>query len=194
MKFIAIFCFVFSFGILTAQPPVVIDYAAVTSFHWGLFKGKINPRHIEEMGENTGAVTVSSISYTAQQTSPTSANVSITARFHPNDSWTRYPNLTKEKEALEHERRHLEITEIYARKLRKLVTHSKFTAGNFKEELNKQFNDLVTQHRAEQVKYDHETNHSINADQQKKWNTKVDAQLKSLSAYTSTNVVIKFTR
>jgi len=192
MKSISLLCLVFSSYILTAQHPAVIEYAAVTTFHWGMFKGKINQRHIREMGENTGAVTVSSISYTALQISPEEATVHITARFHPEESWTRYPNLKKPEEALEHEKKHFELTEVYARKLRKLVSNSRYTSTRFKEEINKQFTDLVTQHRAEQVRYDHETNHSIDSHQQAKWNARIDEQLESLGTYSKTTVTIKF--
>ena len=177
---------------MQAQQPVVLEYATVRKFHWGLFKGKINERHIHEMGENTGAVTVSSISYTALQISPDEATVTITARFHPEESWTRYPNLIKPEEALEHEKKHFALTEVYARKLRKLVSNSRYSATRFKDEINKQFTDLVTQHRAEQVRYDHETNHSINNHQQTKWNARIDEQLESLSTYSRTTVIIKF--
>ncbi|MDZ4749232.1 MAG: DUF922 domain-containing protein [Saprospiraceae bacterium] len=179
---------------MQAQKPAVLEYATVSTFHWGLFKGKINQRHLHEMGGNTGAVTVSSISYTALQISPHEATVTITARFHPEESWTRYPKLQKPEEALEHEKKHFELTEVYARKLRKLVSNSHYSATLFKDEINKQFTELVTQHRTEQVRYDHETNHSIDSHQQEKWNARIDEQLGSLSTYTETTVRIKFTR
>jgi len=191
MKFFPFLCLFLSTASLMAQQPVIIEYAAVSNFHWGLFKGKINQRHIAEMGDDTGAVTVSSISYTALQTSPYSADITITARFHPDESWTRYPNLNKPEESLIHERRHLEITEIYARKLRRLVSNTRYTAGRFKDDLNRHFNEIASQQRAEQVKYDRETRHSLDAAQQEKWNARIDEQLKSLSAYTGTKVTIK---
>ena len=192
MKSISLICLVFSSVLLHAQQPVVLEYATVSTFHWGLFQGKINQRHIHEMGENTGALTVSSISYTALQISPDAATVTITARFHPEESWTRYPHLNKPEEALEHEKKHFELTEVYARKLRKLVSNSRYSAARFKDEINKQFTDLVTQHRAEQVRYDHETNHSIDHHQQAKWNARIDEQLESLNTYSKTTVTIKF--
>lgn len=142
------------------------------------------------MGKNTGAVTVSSISYSAQQTAPDKATVIITARFHPEESWTLYPKLNKPDEALEHERRHFELTEIYARKLRKLVSNTRYDAARFKSELNRHFSDLTAQHRAEQVRYDHETHHSINEKEQQKWNAMIDEQLAALSAYSANMLTI----
>ncbi len=190
MKYISVLCIVFSTALGLAQQPVFVEYASLSHFHWGLFKGQINQKHINEMGENTGAVTVSSISYTALQVAPDKAKVTITARFHPDESWTLYPNLNKPDEALEHERRHFELTEIYARRLRKLVSNTRYDAGRFKSELNRHFTDLVTQHRAEQVRYDHETHHSVNEKEQKKWNAKIDEQLAALSAYSVISLTI----
>lgn len=194
MKFISLFCLVFSSAILPAQQPAVIEYAAVSTFHWGLFKGKINPRHLAEMGKNTGAVTVSSISYSSINITDHSSTVIITARFHPQESWTRYPDLNQPEEALEHEKRHFDITEIYARKLRQLVSTTHFSASHFQDEVSRLFKDIVSQQRAEQGRYDHETKHSTDTAQQQKWNDRVDAQLEALSAYSATTVSIRFNR
>ena len=176
---------------INAQQPLLIEYAAVSNFHWGLFEGKINPDHLGQMGQNTGAVTVSSISISTQQTSAKEATVLITARFHTQESWTRFPNLTQPAEALNHEKRHLDITEVYARKLRQAVSKTKLSSKNFMKELDHLFKDYVTQHRAEQVHYDHETNHSTVTEQQRKWDMKIDGQLKELSDYIDNKIVVR---
>ena len=191
MKFITAFYFVFTSLVISAQQPALIEYAAVTSFHWGLFEGKINQDHLKQMGQNTGAVTVSSISYTSQQTSVSEATVVITARFHTQESWTRFPNLNQPDEALNHERRHLDITEIYARKLRQAVSKARFSTKHFNKELDRLFNDYAGQHRAEQVRYDHETRHSTEAENQKEWDQKIDAWMEELSAYIEDKIVVR---
>ena len=183
MKFLLVLGFVFPSVFISAQQPAIIEYAAVTSFHWGLFEGKINKDHIAQMGENTGAVTVSSISFSTEQSSAKEATITITARFHTQESWTRYPKMNNPEEALNHEKRHLEITEIYARKLRQAVSKEKFSSKHYHKELDRLFHDFVTQHRAEQVRYDHETNHSTETEQQRKWDKKIDGWLNDLSAY-----------
>jgi hypothetical protein len=194
MKIIPFLCFVFSSVCLLAQQSPVIEYAAISTFNWGLFKGKINPTHVAEMGKNTGAVTVSSISYSAIEITSKFSTVKIVARFHPDESWTRYPKLNNPEEALEHEKRHLDITEIYARKFRQLLSTKSFSAGHFQEEITRLFKDTVSQQRAEQTRYDHETNHSINAAQQQKWNTQIDKQLEALKAYSAPVVTVTFNR
>ena len=186
MKLISVCYLAFTCFVIQAQQPQMIEYASVNNFHWGLFEGKINPDHLAQMGQNTGAVTVSSISFSTQQTSAKEATVHIAARFHTKESWTRFPNLSQPAEALNHERRHLEITEIYARKLRQAVSKTRFSSKNFMKELDRLFKDFVTQHRAEQVRYDHETNHSTVSEQQRLWDKKIDAWLDELSDFSTT--------
>ena len=175
---------------INAQQPLLIEYAAVNNFHWGLFEGKINPDHIAQMGQNTGAVTVSSISFSTQQTSAKEATVLIAARFHTQESWTRFPNLSQPAEALNHERRHLDITEVYARKLRQAISKTRFSSKHFIKELDRLFKDYVTQHRAEQVRYDHETNHSTVTEQQRNWDKKIDEWMNELSAFSATEMKV----
>lgn len=193
MKFTSLLCLVFSSYLLVAQQSPVIEYAAISSFDWSIFKGKVNPKHVAEMGKNTGAVTVSSISYSTVDISDRSSTVMITARFHPKESWTRYPNLNNPDQALEHEKRHMDITEVYARKFRQLVSTSHFTASHFQEEIGRLFKEIVSQQREEQTRYDQETNHSINTAQQQKWNTQIDRQLEALKAYSTPVLTVTFT-
>lgn len=193
MKFTSLLCLVFSSYLVVAQQSPVIEYAAISSFDWSIFKGKVNPKHVAEMGKNTGAVTVSSISYSTVDISDRSSTVMITARFHPKESWTRYPNLNNADQALEHEKRHMDITEVYARKFRQLVSTSHFTASHFQEEIGRLFKEIVSQQREEQTRYDQETNHSINTAQQQKWNTQIDRQLEALKAYSTPVLTVTFT-
>ena len=142
------------------------------------------------MGHNTGAVTVSSLSYTTLQTNPAQSTVNITARFHPEESWTRYPQLKDEKEALKHEEGHLDITEIYARRIRQMVTQMRFKSKTFKDQLRTLFQEMAQKHSDEQIRYDRETDHSINKEEQAKWNAWIQKELKDLSAYTDPDIVL----
>ena len=186
MKFILTLYCALLLILANAQQPLLIEYAAVSNFHWGLFEGKINPDHLAQMGQSTGAVTVSSITFSTQQSSANEATVLITARFHTQESWTRYPNLNQPVAALNHERRHLDITEVYARKLRQAVSKTRFSSNHYIKELDRLFKDYVTQHRAEQVRYDQETSHSTIAEEQKKWDEKIDRWLNELSDFSAT--------
>lgn len=156
-----------------------------------MFKGKINQNHLAEMGENTGAVTVSSLSYKTIKFDGHTAVIKITAEFHPTESWTRYPKLTNSKVALEHEKRHFDICEIYARKLRLLVSEADFSRHTFNDELNLLFKKITAEQRDIQALYDEETDHSIDEERQVVWNRRIDVQLHELADYAEAIVTVK---
>jgi hypothetical protein len=95
--------------------PSGLEYYEAGKFHCGMVKGTINHHHIAEMGQNTGAVTVSSLSYNTVKFTSTSVILKISAKFHPQESWTRYPKLRNPTHALNHEKRHFDLCEVYAR-------------------------------------------------------------------------------
>lgn len=176
-----------------SQPRAGIEYSPERDFHWGLFRGKVNPKHIAEMGKNTGAVTVSSLSYKTLEVTGKFATIRVTAEFHPHDSWTLYPKLSNPKEALNHEKRHFEITEIYARKIRQQILSERFSSPRLlNEEVNRLFKAWAGEHRAEQIRYDQETEHSLHPEEQVKWDRWIDSQLEALSDYADPVMTITF--
>lgn len=192
MKWLTAFCVVVSSTGLFSQQVPLIEYATVTSFNWGMFKGKINLQHLNEMGDNTQAVTVSNLTYAAKAITDKSATVKVMAEFNPNESWTRFPKMQRQEIALDHEKRHFDITEIYARKIRKAIATNHFTSKHFIDSLDSLFKDYTSQHRAEQNKYDQETMHSMDTTQQQKWNKWIDEQLIAFSAYADPAVRVGF--
>ncbi len=190
MKFLLVLCgFLLSLS-LFAQGPEAIEYAATGNFTWSLFKGKVNPQHIAQMGNNTGAVTVSSLSYTTVKFTATSVILKVTAKFHPTESWTRYPKLKNPGHALNHEKRHFDLCEIYARKIRQRISETHFTRRNLNTQLKAIFAALTKEHAAEQFNYDGQTNHSIDPEQQILWNKVIDQRLASLSDYSETIIEV----
>ena len=190
MKILLALTFSFYSVALFSQETSGIEYSLAGVFNWDMFRGKINQRHIAEMGPNTGAVTVSSLSYKTIHIQGKTIKIKISAEFNPLESWTRYPKLEHPEEALNHEKRHFDICEIYARKIRQVVSQAHLNTWNFNGELDFLFKKLVKEYHAEQARYDRETNHSMDAAQQKKWNTAIDAQLKTLSDYSSPIVTV----
>ncbi|MBK9983488.1 MAG: DUF922 domain-containing protein [Saprospiraceae bacterium] len=189
MKFLLSLCLIISSLSLFAQETASIEYSPDVDFNWGIFKGKVNPHHVASMGKNTAAVTVSSINYTTQVKGKT-AIVKVTALFLPFESWTRYPKLEHPDEALNHEKRHFDICEIYARKIRQAIVMNHFSRTKFSSSLENIFNKITSEYRAEQNKYDRETKHSMDTEQQLKWNKSIDARLASLRAYSSSTVKV----
>ena len=191
MRFHLVLCGVLmSLTLLAQGPHNAIEYSETGKFHWGLFKGRINPQHIAQMGQNTGAVTVSSLSYSTVKFTSTSIILRISAKFHPHESWTRYPKLRNPTHALNHEKRHFDLSEVYARKIRQRISETKFTRRNLNSQLKSIFSALTKEHSEEQSKYDHETEHSIDPEQQLLWNKEIDRRLTDLADYAETIVVV----
>ena len=189
MKFPLVLLFVFASFALFSQNSADVAYSSNSPFNWEMFKGKINPNHLDEMGKNTGAVTVSSLTYETEVRGK-NATVKVSALFHPFESWTRYPKLDNPDEALNHEKRHFDICEIYARKIRKALSSSRYYQSNFNEELSDLFKKTVKEYREEQMRYDKDTKHSIDQEQQKKWDAKIDSRLTELSKYSNSKVAV----
>lgn len=168
---------------LSAQSSQVIEYSKTGAFTWSLFRGKINPRHLNQMGKNVGAVTVSSIAYETLDNQGNDIRLKVSANFHLHESWTRYPKLYHPDEALNHEKRHFDICEIYARKFRKLILQTNWNRNNFSKKIGDMFEDLATEYRTMEDRYDRETDHSMDDKQQQLWNKKIDNELASLAAY-----------
>jgi hypothetical protein len=92
-----------------------------------------------------------------------------------------------------HERRHLDLAEVFNRQFRKYLTEWNgkswedfcvyFSLGNF---------NLESQ--ALQSKYDSETNHSLNILQQEEWNYKIDSLLEAYKYFTNPVFRIKINR
>jgi predicted secreted Zn-dependent protease len=189
MKYSFIPGFVFIFFSIAAQKTAGIEYSPTGPFNWSMFKGKVNTTHLDQWGNHTGAVTVSTLSYTTEVRNH-QAKIKIVALFNPNESWTLYPHLEHPDEALNHEKRHFDICEIYARKFRQAVSHTQFPQRTFDKEIENIFKQLTTEYRAEQNRYDYETQHSINKEQQAKWNKSIDQQLVNLTQFKDPNLVL----
>ncbi|HJW31467.1 MAG TPA: hypothetical protein VJ508_19695, partial [Saprospiraceae bacterium] len=190
VKFILPLVLSFCISAAHAQPDAGIEYSANGSFDWSMFKGKINNRDIAEMGKNVGAVTVSALSYETLGQVGHQISLKISALFMPYTSWTRYPKLYHPAEALNHEKRHFDICEIYARLFRKHLMESHFRQSNFRNDLAALFKKYITEYRAMQTRYDRETRHSLDAYQQEKWNAKIDATLKALDGYADNVITV----
>ncbi|MEP6645567.1 MAG: DUF922 domain-containing protein [Saprospiraceae bacterium] len=173
-----------------AQEMASIEYSPDVDFNWSIFKGKPNLRHESSTEKNTAAVTVSSLNYKTSVKGKT-ATIKVSAYFLPFESWTRYPKLDHPDDALNHEKRHFDICEIYARKIRQAILQGHFSQNRFSSSLENMFNKLVSEYRAEQIKYDRETRHSLDNGQQTRWNKSIDAQLAATTDYSSNTLRIQ---
>ncbi|MDQ7948136.1 MAG: DUF922 domain-containing protein [Pedobacter sp.] len=78
---------------------------------------------------------------------------------------------------LKHEQGHADISCIYARKLKEKFTSATYSANHYQKEIKAIFDEVFAEMNAEQLRYDAETNHSMNASAQQKWDSYFSAQL-----------------
>lgn len=90
---------------------------------------------------------------------------------------------------LKHEQLHFDICELYARKLRKMISDKDFKkVHNVMQEIQQMYNKVSAECNREEDKYDTDTNHGLNAAKQQVWIDDIQKQLQELDAYSGTEV------
>lgn len=149
---------------------------------WDDFQGKINPQS-SGIASTWSYMDLDIISYNTD-----SAVIDLAAVFSKTKSWVAY----EEKTVLKHENGHFDITELWTRKLRKKITEMKFKPSDFKSQLRKLYFEYDDKMDKYQDKYDDETESSMDTDQQKAWEAKIQQKLEEHNAYTQKRMVIRF--
>ncbi|MGK0389742.1 MAG: hypothetical protein ACI94Y_002487 [Maribacter sp.] len=101
-------------------------------------------------------------------------------KFNASHSWVRQSKRTAS--LLKHERLHFDISELHARKLRKRFAEHKF-GSNYQTEINFIFNAISRENLRMQQLYDSQSNHSMNAKEQTRWERLLKAELNKLNGY-----------
>lgn len=91
-----------------------------------------------------------------------------TLELDPKNSWLKKGKETDE--LLKHEQGHFDIGRLYLKEALKKMASASFTRANFQAELQRIFSETHKKYTDMGTQYDNETNHSINKDEQKKWN------------------------
>jgi len=99
--------------------------------------------------------------------------------FDKTKSWGRVKN----DYILAHEQKHFDISELYARKLYKALREYKFKVKTVDNDLNAIYQKVIQEHFTTQAQYDRETDHSLRPEEQKKWDEKIDQELKDTKAF-----------
>jgi len=90
---------------------------------------------------------------------------------------------------LRHEQTHFDISEIYARLMRKKISQLDFKkAKSVNSEINKIYQSTMKEYFAEQDKYDKDAEHGLNPVKQKQWNDDVAHRLDDLKEFSQTYV------
>lgn len=114
--------------------------------------------------------------------------VVVKAIAYKRDSW-------KDKSAvsdylLNHEQLHFNITELYARMLRKEIGNLSLFGNKLINEINKLYKNNMKKLRIRQNLYDSETNHSLDQEQQSHWNQMISDELECYKTWTDTELRI----
>jgi hypothetical protein len=153
-----------------SQEVIVWDSAAKLT--WGDFQGKIDP------SSPYSASTVSGIVYTFHLSGDGYSD-SITAVFYRSESWVRLPK----DYALIHEQGHFDITEIFARKLRKRLQAFIPKRGSLGQQLKRLYGEVEAERVTMESLYDTETKHSVNHERQAEWNERIRKELRELEEF-----------
>lgn len=140
-----------------------IYWNSANSLRWEDFKGK--------PVENTWfqALTSTGITYTIHYNNNITG-FNVRAYFVKSNSWRK---AAADTSVLRHEQGHFNITEIYARQIRKAI--QKIHPGNkpVKEAVETIADNFIREKNAMQQQYDYETNFGTNQQKQAEWDDKI---------------------
>lgn len=139
--------------------------------YWKDFKGEV------PSGSGAAATTASGISYqfsTSYKDGEMVVDYEVNAFFYPTKSWYK-PKMCNDV-TLIHEQLHFDITELFARQMRKKMAATKFTK-NIKAAVKVIYTNTLEELNNFQNRYDNETDYSRNIPQQKIWIRKIQKAL-----------------
>jgi len=146
-----------------------IDWDADRKLTWTDFTGK------PESGTDRAALSSIQI-HIDFQFANNDLQWNIRCRFNKKKSWGK----TRTDYILAHEQAHFDITEIHARKLHeRYLAYKKTNGKDHSKELQRIYQQTMTEENEMQTAYDRETNHSIRKEQQELWLKKVDSLIQA---------------
>lgn len=182
LAFILLF-FVFGFS---SKKEEKITWSPEYKLRWKDFLGK--PKNDEK------ATAVSNIAISDYYKNQTDNRVFLDIKCEFN----RYKSWVKKDQAsdliLRHEQYHFNLGEVYSRILKKRVLELNSDKHVNKKQYDAVYEQLISDHWEMQNEYDDETDCSINENQQKKWEQKIDSLLLVYEKYsTYKRIELKFT-
>ncbi len=171
MKFLLLFFSVF-FGLASSQR---FEWSSERKLTWNDFKA---PENIDN--DESVAYSYTGISYNVTRSSQ-KISFKIQALFDSQKSWKK--NKSPNAYILQHEQLHFDITELFARKIRKMIAEKIKKPSDFETIFKPEYQKIYAQYQDFQKKYDQETHHSMNSPAQEEYNNLVEKMLGELEAY-----------
>ena len=151
---------------------VKITWSETDKLTWKDFKGRVLASQDYAASSSTGI----SFSYTIEsKEGDFDLDYLVICHFYPEDSW--YDRSLASPYILQHEQTHFDISELHARILRKLISEASFSK-RIKIEIKAIYKEIERQRVAMQERFDLETEHSINRENEYLWEHFVANKLK----------------
>ncbi|WP_370000471.1 DUF922 domain-containing protein [Winogradskyella sp.] len=178
LKFLIVGLFFLFVG--TSSNDETMTWNEARKLTWADFKANPDPK------SDAVALTASGITFGYSVKTSNKRIVGFTttveAHFYPDKSW--YIKEKGDDYVLGHEQLHFDITELYVRKFRQQLERL-VVNQNIKKQMNQIHVAINEALDKTQKEYDAQTNHSINVEAQKYWETFIAAELKNLDKYKS---------
>ncbi|RMA58520.1 DUF922 domain-containing protein [Ulvibacter antarcticus] len=172
MKILSIILLIL-FSYPSESDPEKINWSNSRKLSWADFKG------VPNKGADFVASTNSGISFSYSfkyKNDDITYDFSVESFFYPKESW--YKRGLVSPYILKHEQAHFDISELHARKLRRLISEATFTK-NIKKEIEPLYRKVEEDRREMQNKFDAESEHSKNEEMEYQWEAYIAKQLKA---------------
>ncbi len=179
---------------LMAQSPDVIVWTPGRKLKLSDFK--VASDTAAHLASNVAALTRTGIIYylTTEKNGnrPVSIRITVQATVHKNHSFVRQRVFRmpadRQQRLLNHEQKHFDISEIYAREATQQLRNLKLS-GKYQEEIRRFVQEKFQAAEAYQRRYDAETRNGEDFEAQKEWDKVISARLQKLQPYQKKVVV-----
>lgn len=159
-------------GFESTQDYETISWSASRPLSWNDFRGNVptSPR--------AAAITASGITYSFATSGTKDAmevDFKIDTFFYPTKSW--YQPAVCDAIILSHEQLHFDISELFARKMKKRLEAETFTYDTVKSKVKSIYREILDELNDFQNRYDTETNFSRNLAKQEEWKLQIENAL-----------------
>lgn len=144
---------------------------------WNDFQSVVS----NQKDENIAAYTSCGIKYTVLKSKTGKLQIMVQAVFDKSRSW-KNPSKVNAR-ILNHEQRHFDIAEAFARKIRKEARQKIHTKADFDRNFKGIFDRIYLQYLEFQKKYDAETRRGVDAGKQKEYDAMISKMLRDLTGY-----------
>ena len=146
---------------------------------WEDFKGK--PKIISNT--NVAAQTYCGFSLESNRVTVfKKVKIFIKNTFDCNLSWVGQDQMSRD-DLLEHEQVHFDLSQVYARHLRKNLVEKNLTVNNLTTGTNSVFKDVYNAYLERQEMFETETNYGLDREKQKLWAKKIVEELTELNSW-----------